>query len=130
MFAFYAGCRGFESHVRHMSYQFLQSNRPVLALPVFTVWWSVSAVSLNIGSGVHFQSRNTMHYACTWARKSQHTPCFSCVSYSRTAFLVKQARQDKQKDTNIRNSGRDIFSFQYLPEKKLKQKELEKKSKQ
>ena len=30
---------------------------------------------------------------------------------------------------NVRNPGRDIL-FQYLPEKKLKQKELEKKSKQ
>ena len=29
----------------------------------------------------------------------------------------------------LRNHGKDIF-FQYLPEKKLKQKELEKKSKQ
>ena len=62
VFAVHAESRGFDSQWRHMSEPFFQSNRPGYAHPVYSElekvvseWWSVIAVSLNVGGGVRLR---------------------------------------------------------------------------
>ena len=71
VFAVHAGSPEFDSHQWHMSEQFLQSNRPGYPHPcalswkiVVSEWRSVTAVSLNVGSGVRLIKPAKL-YMCT-----------------------------------------------------------------
>ena len=84
--ALHAGSRGFDSHRGHMSERFFPSNRPGYPHPVsseletvVSEWWSVTAVSPNVGGGVRLIKPAKLYMCMRNTTNTMRTHGAGCV---------------------------------------------------